>query len=72
MSLHFSPWLWFSFKQWCLETKGADATWLPSEAALAHNLGNSTQEAYIQHTDLLEVRRPLMEDWAGFCGVRHR
>ena len=61
-----------SFKQWCLETKGADATWLPSEAALAHNLGNSTQEAYIQHTDLLEVRRPLMEDWAGFCGVRHR
>ena len=44
-----------SFKQWCLETKGADATWLPSEAALAHNLGNSTQEAYIQHTDLLEV-----------------
>ena len=57
-----------SFKQWCLETKGADATWLPSEAALAHNLGNSTQEAYIQHTDLLEVRRPLMEEWAEFIG----
>ena len=57
-----------SFKQWCLETKGADATWLPSEAALAHNLGNSTQEAYIQHTDLLEVRRPLMEEWAEFLG----
>ena len=55
-----------SFKKWCLETKGADATWLPSEAALAHNLGNSTQEAYIQHTDLLEVRRPLMEEWAEF------
>ena len=59
-----------SFKQWCLETKGADATWLPSEAALAHNLGNSTQEAYIQHTDLLEVRRPLMEEWAEFLGSR--
>ena len=56
-----------SFKKWCMETKGADATWLPSEAALAHNLGNATQEAYIQHTDLLEVRRPLMEEWEEFC-----
>ena len=61
-----------SFKKWCLEAKDPDSTWLPSEAALAHNLGNSTQEAYIQHTDLLEVRRPLMEEWAEFCGVRHR
>ena len=58
-----------SFKKWCMETKGADATWLPSEAALAHNLGNATQEAYIQHTDLLEVRRPLMEEWAEFVVV---
>ncbi len=57
-----------SFKKWCMETRGADATWLPSEAALAHNLGNAAQEAYIQHTDLLEVRRPLMEEWAAFCG----
>ena len=57
-----------SFKKWCMETKGSDATWLPSEAALAHNLGNPTQEAYIQHTDLLEVRRPLMEEWAVFLG----
>lgn len=56
-----------SFKKWCMETKGDDATWLPSEAALAHNLGNATQGAYIQHTDLLEVRRPLMEEWAEFC-----
>ena len=53
-----------SFKKWCMQTRGADATWLPSEAALAHNLGDQTQKAYIQDTDLLEARRLLMEEWA--------
>ena len=47
-----------------MQTRGADATWLPSEAALAHNLGDQTQKAYIQDTDLLEARRLLMEEWA--------
>ncbi len=54
-----------SFKNWCMEARDPGATWFPSEAALAHNLGNSTEQAYAR-TDLLEVRRPLMEDWAEF------
>ena len=56
-----------SFKDWCMETMDPDAIWFPSEAALAHNLGNSTQKPYVR-TDLLEMRRPLMEEWAAFCG----
>ena len=55
-----------SFKEWCMEARDPDATWFPSEAALAHNLGNSTEQAYAR-TDLLEVRRPLMKEWAEFC-----
>ena len=63
-----------SFKAWCMEARDPDATWFPSEAALAHNLGNSTERAYAR-TDLLEVRRPLMDEWAEFlasdpCGSR--
>jgi integrase len=54
-----------SFKDWCMEARDPDATWFPSEAALAHNLGNSTEQAYAR-TDLLETRRPLMEEWAQF------
>ena len=54
-----------SFKDWCMEARDPDATWFPSEAALAHNLGNSTEQAYAR-TDLLEARRPLMEEWAQF------
>ena len=57
-----------SFKDWCMETKDPDAIWFPSEAALAHNLGNSTQKPYVR-TDLLEMRRPLMEEWANFCSL---
>ena len=55
-----------SFKEWCMEARDPDATWFPSEAALAHNPGNSTEQAYAR-TDLLEVRRPLMEEWAEYC-----
>ena len=54
-----------SFKDWCMEARDPDSTWFPSEAALAHNLGNSTEQAYAR-TDLLETRRPLMEEWAQF------
>ncbi len=50
-----------SFKDWCTEC--TDAGWEVSEAALAHNLGNPTQQAYAR-TDLFEPRRELMEMWA--------
>ena len=35
------------------------------EAALAHNLGNSTETAYAR-SDLFDRRRGLMDAWAEF------
>ena len=52
-----------SFKTWCMET--TDTPWAVGEAALAHTLGNSTEQAYAR-TDLFERRRDLMEQWADF------
>ena len=49
-----------SFKTWCMET--TDTPWAVGEAALAHTLGNSTEQAYAR-TDLFERRRDLMEQW---------
>ena len=57
-----------SFKDWCMEAWNGDDRWFLSEAALAHNLGNSTQMAYAR-TDLLELRRPLMDEWAEFLST---
>ncbi len=37
------------------------------EAALAHTIRDKVEAAYAR-TDLLERRRPLMDDWAAFCG----
>ena len=50
-----------SFKDWCMEC--TDVRWEVGETALAHNLGNSTEQAYVR-TDLFELRRSLMEAWA--------
>jgi integrase len=36
------------------------------EAALAHTIKDRAEAAYAR-TDLLERRRPLMEEWARFC-----
>ncbi len=55
-----------SFKDWCMEC--TDAGWEVSETALAHNLGNPTEQAYAQ-TDLFKPRRELMEVWADFVGT---
>ena len=52
-----------SFKTWCMET--TDIPWAVGEAALAHTLGNSTEQAYAQ-SDLFERRRELMEEWARY------
>ena len=54
-----------SFKDWCLAE--TSAPWAVSEAALAHNLGNSMEAAYAR-TDLFERRRELMGQWAAFVG----
>ena len=52
-----------SFKNWTLEQ--TDTPWAVSEAALAHILGNSTEQAYAR-SDLFERRRVLMEQWADY------
>ena len=52
-----------SFKNWALEQ--TDTSWAVSEAALAHVLGNSTEQAYAR-SDLFERRRALMQQWADY------
>ena len=52
-----------SFKNWTLEQ--TDTPWAVSEAALAHLLGNSTEQAYAR-SDLFERRRALMQQWADY------
>ena len=52
-----------SFKNWTLEQ--TDTPWAVSEAALAHFLGNATEQAYAR-SDLFERRRALMQLWADF------
>ena len=54
------------FKDWALAE--TSTPWAVSEAALAHNLGNSMEAAYAR-TDLFERRRGLMDAWAGFLAV---
>ena len=52
-----------SFKNWAMEQ--SDTPWAVSEAALAHVLGNSTEQAYAR-SDLFERRRTLMQQWADY------
>ena len=52
-----------SFKTWCMET--TDTPWAVGEAALAHTLGNSTEQAYAR-SDLFGRRLALMAEWCSF------
>ena len=52
-----------SFKDWTMEQ--TDTPWAVGEAALAHTLGNSTEQAYAR-SDLFERRRRLMQEWADY------
>ena len=52
-----------SFRTWALEQ--TDAPWAVAEAALAHSLGDSTQQAYIRG-DAYTKRRKLMGQWAQY------
>jgi len=52
-----------SFRDWCGE-RGVDREL--AEAALAHVVQNKAEAAYAR-SDLLERRRPLMEEWARHC-----
>ena len=52
-----------SFRDWAAEQ--TDARHDVVESALAHAVGNATEAAYLR-SDLLELRRRLMEDWGEF------
>ncbi|MYD91184.1 MAG: DUF4102 domain-containing protein [Caldilineaceae bacterium SB0662_bin_9] len=55
-----------SFKVWAMEC--TDFPWMATEAALAHTLGNEVAASYAR-TDLLELRRNLMQRWANFLNI---
>ena len=56
-----------TFRDWGSETEEASDRVL--ELALAHRPGNEVERAYAR-SDLLELRRPVMEAWGEFvCGV---
>ena len=52
-----------SFRNWVAEC--TPAPWEVGEAALAHNVGNSTKAVYMR-SDLFEQRRALMDRWAAY------
>ena len=51
-----------TFRDWCAEN-GKDR--VLAEKSLMHDLGSDVERAY-QRSDLLELRRPLMQEWADF------
>ena len=56
-----------SFRDWA-----GEATKFPrevAEAALAHSVGDSAEQAY-RRGDALEKRKLMMNAWAGYCGAR--
>ncbi len=56
-------------KDWTLEQ--TDTPWAVSEAALAHVLGNATEQAYAR-SDLFDRRRTLMQQWGEYVAGEPR
>lgn len=54
-----------TFSDWCAERTATPAE--VREMALAHAIGNATEEAY-RRGDLFQKRRALMDQWAAFIG----
>ena len=57
-----------TFKDWTMEQ--TSFSWAVVETALAHTLGSATESAYAR-SDLFDMRRVLMETWAGHCESGH-
>ena len=55
-----------SFKTWTMEQ--TDTPWAVGEAALAHQLGGSVEQAYAR-SDLFDRRRVLMQHWADYLAA---
>ena len=52
-----------SFRNWVAQCTATP--WPVAEASLAHNVGNSTEAAYMR-SDLFDQRRALMNAWAEY------
>lgn len=52
-----------TFRDWCAENGVKKVL---AEKALSHETGNEVEQAY-QRSDLLELRRPVMQAWADHC-----
>ena len=52
------------FRDWAGDE--TEAAWEVAEAAIAHKVGNETEQAYRRRTALAK-RRELMEQWAAYC-----
>lgn len=52
-----------TFRDWAAEN---EKDFIASEKALCHSVGSAITQAYLR-TDMLEKRRPLMEEWAAWC-----
>ena len=57
-----------SFRNWVEECTATP--WAVAEAALAHNVGNATESAYMR-SDLFDQRRELMQRWADYLEAEH-
>ncbi len=55
-----------TFRTWAMEQ--TDVSWAVGEAALAHSLGNSVEQAYARST-LFEKRRAFMQGWADYVAT---
>ena len=58
-----------SFRDWMAEC--TDASWAVAESCLAHQVGNATEAAYMR-SDLLELRRPVIQAWCDFVAPAER
>jgi integrase len=54
-----------TFRDWAGDE--TEAAWEVAEAAIAHKVGNETEQAYRRRT-ALEKRRKLMQGWSEYCG----
>jgi integrase len=54
-----------SFRDWASVVARADEA--AAERCLAHVIGNDVRRAYARD-DLIDLRRPLMQSWAAYCG----
>jgi integrase len=56
-----------AFRDWCGDKMAGEFSRDLFEFALAHTVGNATEEAYRRKSGV-ELRRKLMDTWAKYCG----